>query len=654
MNEQPNYSLDIEENNKSDLDFASLNYDLVSLEAIDFKEVFRQLLNYLKSLTSDASEQFLPEIRRQLDSEHSWLAKAALISKMPEKLESVEREINSNNPNSAQSIIFSDLKRRLEHLAKSAGDKLLESINQIYTGVHILFDEKLPLNEVREEVSEYLKEQGVKLSPDTTAAQFELMLVRLQSSSVVNSLRSLARQIRPMPIQSELFIKRFLADTKDEIEKEKLSLQFSANKHLAEELMQKLQATLNQAREVLSEVVVMRLSKKISTLAVAKIIQNYSVAEKEALYNQQTKLSQPSSAATPTPNIASESAEIANASHTSIPEFNPEPLEPSTDSFAPDITPSEQKSPIDLEAQADHLRRQQELAREREAQELEYRRAQELQRAKEESEALEATILQAEELVKKNQTNLEIYEAQLICADKIVSCYQNFNLEPVANMVSSKIQDDLSELNYNLAQMDKTVHWTSLGLSDEQATNMQVMQKEARTDIVNCIDKTNQFLQLQTLNIDSNTDNTSLQSDVVWQIELREMLANDGLDQLKKHMTKLVQISAIKNKYLRIILIIRYSRLNAKLSEAIIRNMASWSDRFVEKAVVINTLSYLGVQLGDKHLAKICPSNKLKTQKHKQNSALYALYEECVFWLINQYESLTGWFQSSKGKVNSK
>lgn len=633
MSEQPNYSIDIEENNKGTLDFSISNYDLLSLEALDFKEVFRQLLNYLKSLTSEASEQFLPEIRRQLDSEHSWLAKAALISKIPEKIDAVEQEISTTQPDSAHFIIFSDIKRRLDHLAQSAGDKLLESINQIYTGVHILFDEKLPLNEVREEVSEYLKEQGIQLSSDTTAAQFELMLVRLQSSSVVSSLRALARQIRPMPIQAELFIKRFLAGTDDQTEKEKLSLQFSANKHLVEQLMQKLQATLNEARGILPEPVMMRLSKKISTLAVAKIIQNYSMAEKEALYNEQIKLADPAP--------VSESIDIKN---TSIPEFTPEPTESLKESFAPDMVPA-QELRIELEAQENELRRQQELAREREAQELEFRQAKELERAKKETEALEATIVQSEALVKKNQANLKIYEAQLICADKIAACYEKYNPKFLVNLISNQLQDNLSELNYNLAQMDMTVHWSSLGLSEDQAADMQAMQKEARSDIVNCVDKINQFQQLQKLPTNPSADSAGAHADTNWQQELNQVLSDASLDNLKIHITKLVQISAIKNKYLRVILIVRYCRLHSKLSEAIIRNMSSWSDRFVEKAVVKNTLSYLDIKLSDKHLAKVCPSSGLQKQKRQQNNVIYTFYEECVFWVINHYENLAARLQ---------
>ena len=609
--------------NQSELNYSELSYYLHCLETMDLTELFRQLLNYLKCLTSDASEQFLPEIQRQLQSEHSWLAKASLIAELPGKLQNLDELITQTPEDSAQHITLSDAKRRLEYISQAAGEKLLEDIGQIYTGVHILLNEKLPLNEVRTEVSEYLKEQNIQLSTENTAAEFEAILMQLNTSSIVNSLRLLAKQIKPLPIQTDLFIKRFLSSSQDHATQEKLDIQFKANKYRADQLMLKIKALLKQARERLSEKLVARLSRKISTLTVAKVVQSYVTAEKTALIKAGTPLA-------PTTTPAS----------------------------APAVTPtSTQTSALssdELELQAEQRRKQQ-LARDAQAQEL--KQAEDLQRAKEETKALEVSILQAEMLVKNIQVSLGNYQAQINCANKLKACYKRFSLVYLSNNIAQKLDVDQSELNACLSQMDQAVHWSSLGLTEEQSLNMQVMQKEARTDVADCLEKTQDYLR--TLDIENQAENTINIEIHDWQGAINQMILSADLVQLTRYIEHLEQIKNISNEYLRAILIVRYSKLNIKISQAIIKNMTSWSVRFVDKAVVVNTLSYLGIKLSEKNLLRACPEKIAPYKKHHisschRASAWFCLYEDCFFGVANQCENFMSWLQNIKLFSNSK
>lgn len=585
--------------------YPEISFYLSQIETMDLPSLFKQLLNYLICLTSQDSEQLLPDIKHQLSSNSSWLAKAALVNALPEKIADLETLMEQTASDSALYTMLNDSKRRLNYISKNIDNKLLEDISQIYTGVHILFNEKLPLNEVRDEVAEYLKEQKIKLLPETTSAQFKMKLTKLKASSIVNSLRLLAKQIKILPIQTDIFIKKFTEDTHDHFELDKLNIQFKANKYVADNIMQQIKLLLSQARELLSERVALRLTKKINTLTVAKVIQNYSEAEKIA--ESKTSLN------------SKENIDSTKATSDAL---------------------------TSKEIQIQNEQRKQQLSIEKIKQQ-EAKNSEDLIRAREETKALEKSITNAELLVKNSHLDIEICQMQLDCATKLKACYSRFSLNYLLRNITHKLENVIEEFNFCLSQMDKTIHWSSLGLTPEEENEMQAMQKSAREELVNSLEKIQDYLKTLDINYQLHETNQTIHA---WQDSINEMILSAEKIQFSRFSSHLSQIKNISNEYLRATLIIRYSKLNQKLSNVIINNMASWSERLVDITVVKNTLSYLGIELREENLSKVHPYKINPTKKnnyHKENLWLY-LYQNCISGIKNQYECIISWWGDMK------
>lgn len=632
--------------------YSKLSYYLLQLESIDLDILFGQLLNYLKCLTSDSSEQFLPELQHQLSSEFSWLAKASIVNQLPEQLEKLEQYISQISSASAQRVALEDAKRRIKYISKIAGEKLLEDISQIYNGVHILFDEKLPLDEVREEVSGYLKERDIRDFSGTTVQQFQLRLTRMNSSSIVSSLRQLTKQIKPLPIQADLFLKRYIASATnisngaDSPEREKLELQYQANKFIADQLLEKIKTYLSKARELLPEKIVNRLTKKISTLSVARVVQNYVDARKAI--EAKVVVNTPANPQSP----YQTGHDMPSASDFSMSKgFNEQQEKLKQEQIRQD-----EQSRIKQAQEQEKLRREQ-LERQRvlEAQEREFKQAQSLQRAQEETKVLEESIVHAEDLVKSVQLFLETYKVQYDCVAKLKSCYQRFNSHFFIQKLIQKNLYKQKEINNCLSQMDIPIHWSSLGLSEQQASNMQSMQKEARDEIVLCLESLNKhYSQLESKSQLEKTNKTIAS----WQANMSQLILSASTEQLIKYSNQFSQISRISNKYLRAILTVHYHKINHKLSDVIIKNMASWSDRSVDISTVANMLSYLSIKLSDENVLKIMPSNFDKNShakyKNYRKTAWYCLYDDLFSWLLDQYEAVLYWFSSLKNSRSNR
>ena len=596
-------------------DCAQLSYDLILLETTNINGLYKQLLNYLKALTSEASEKFLPEIQRQLDCEFSWLSKGEYVHQLPEKIKQVEERLLLSNKNSAEAMFLQDAKRRLEHISKSAGQKLLEGISQVYTGVHILFDEKLPLDEVREEVSEYLKGQNIHSFLETTVEQHKLSLVRMNASSLVSSLRQLVKLIKPLPVQSELFVKRFMSgmDSDDQYAKDKLQIQFQANKYIVEQLLAKIKEVLGRAREQLAARVFARLTKRLSTITVAKVMQSYAELAK-------------------TLSVKSESGRLAS-------------LE-AEDSIV-------KKPEIDAQT-AERLRQQQtdeEMHRlkqqsEDEAKKRKLKQEADLKRAHEEAQALQQHILYAETLVKNVQLSIKLSRIRSVCATHLKLCYERFNANITYKNNLDALLSDKNELSQCLLQVDKTVHWLGLGLTEEEASHMQTLQKEARREVLDCLEKVEEIINRLSADHCERTEPVIARG---WQNILSELILSADEQALTKITDQAIKISKISNAYLKAVLIVHFAAIRHKLSVALIHNMASWPERNVKMDTVQNMMRYFGIVLSEQNVKKILPSKRLANNAAKKSyreTFWYCLYEDCKFWVVCQCENIMSYCDS--------
>ena len=562
---------------------------ITHVEAIDTQFLLRQLYQYLTCLTSPDSEAFLPILQKHLEAGHTWFAKAKLFDSLNQQIESIDDALRTAGED--VQLLLQDSKRRLEYVIQRADSECLEQINQICHGMHVLFDEKLVLDDIREEITGFLREKSYRYDPEVSKEVYEQRLARLEQSSVVNSLRQLTAVVKRLPIQTDLFLKKYvtaeaasasarqlpdirlilqnveamttlqeaealeieiarLKNSRPALSQDLLRLraQRAVNQQGVNQLLEDVKTTVELGRLLLSEAVFQRLSSRLSVLSVAKVQQNYAQAEK---------------------NLPQQLDDDAAARL-----------------FASVYAGIRQKK--------DAILQQKQQA--------------ELARYEEQYKALEYAVNQVTGRIAEMKQVLDGHRKRLACIEKLKQCYSRYSPVLLAQAVKDECQSMRQALSDLVHLLEVDVPWARLEKNTQDIQSLQAAQMQSRTDISE-VDEQIEALMSRMKEHLAQARQLKL---VPWQDKLSRLLLHAQDEKLRESLVKFSRLALIPNTYLRVLLLAKFAQIDKKLTLNSLSVMATWREPNLDAAVIKSTLAHLGIVLSSENFAKICPPKRWK------------------------------------------
>lgn len=564
-----------------------LNRYIACVEAIDAPFLLQQLYKYLTCLTSPSSEALLPVLKRHLDESHTWFAKAKSLSVLSQQTNVLEDALSTVSKDLEP--LLRDIKRRLEHYVQRADKARLDEITQICHGMQVLFDEKLGLDEIREEITGFLNEKSYHFDPGPSKEVCEQRLAKLEKASVVHSLKQLSIAAKRLPIQTDLFLKKYsvaeeanvsalqLPDTSrmaeaiealsslDEAESLETALvtlennrpspsedllrlraQRAVNQQSVNQIFEDIKTSLEQGRQLLSEKVFQRLSSKISILTIAKVQQNYVQAEKSAVQQ--------------------------------------------------------------ADSDEDMRRLQSLYAKIQQKKETIFQQKQQKEMAENEAQyrALEEVIEQVTEKIVSVKQSLDEHRKRLACVEKLKQCYSRYSPVLLCQFLEKECQTMKQTLGELMHSLEVDVPWARLEKEPRSIQSLQIAQRESRMDVSEVEEQIDVLMTL----LGTHLVSASHAKPSVWQEKLNRLLLHAKEDKLREFLAKFSRIASIPKAYLRLILLAKFPHIEKKLTLNTLGVMITWQEPNVDANVIKSTLANLGLRLTPENFVKICPPKK--------------------------------------------
>lgn len=574
--------------------YSRLSLYIKQVELIDVAAVHRALTVYLKSFLADFAADYVDTITAHVNHPFSWLSKASLLMQMQLYIDECKEHLAANTFSSLAAHL-QDAIRKLEYILEKTDEKTLQNIIDIRHGIDAFINQEMKLEDVRDEISDFLIEIGASSQPlASDTVTYGMKLNKLLKSSLVNSIKVLKRISRTLGIQSELYLNRFnnqinqapsvngvrwgekisSAQSLDELKAIEVNFaaetaelssasndsvvqQFHANNYVVKAFSQQYDMLQNQVSDQFTDQVINRLwrgGEQAGNLSkVSQRFDEYSDSHAQRL----------------TGNIQSN---VSNAVF--------------------------QNLIVERKITLNSL----------------YEKAQAHEASRQITE-LESNIHRAEDLSLSVSDKIRLYKGQIACAIKIKECYGKFSLYILFRKISSSLQVDKAELISCVQALEQSTNWDAASLQKSQINYFEKMQGKAVIELKDNIKVMDDYLQ--TLDI-HNPDYDLSKPLHGWQEALNELVATKGLKQLTVMEEQLEKINRISSAHLRAVLIMRFKDASPKFTEMILSNMASWSNRFVERDVIWNTLKYLGVNISEKSFERISIGRVRKAHNEKK------------------------------------
>jgi hypothetical protein len=584
--------------------YSRLSLYIKQVELVDVAGVHQALTLYLKSFLADFAGEYIDTIKAHVNQPFSWLAKASILIQMQQYIDECKERLASNVA-SATAVHLQDAIRKLKYIIDKSDEKVFQNIVDIRHGIDAFINQDMKLEDVRGEISDFLKEIGVNAQPlanDTVT--YGMKLSKLLKSSLVNSIKALKKAARTLSIQSDLYLNRFDGQiNKTEVAEDvRWGEKISSAQSLVE--LQALEANLTASAKAEensnNDAVVQQFHA--NNFVVKAFAQQY--VDMQGQINDQF-----------TDQVVgrlwrgSEQAQnLSNVAHR-FEEYSVKYSQQLTGSIQSNVSTAVFQNLIAEKRIVLNKRQEQEQAHE----------------VSRQINELESSIVRAENLSLSVTDKIKLYKVQIACAAKVKQCYGKFSLFILFRKISANLQAYRADLVVCVQALEKPTNWQAASLDNNQVSQFEQMQNKAVSELRANIQVIDDYLQ--TLDI-HNPDYDLSKPIQDWQEDLNELVATKDQEQLVVMEQQLDKINRISSAHLRAVLIMRFKDASPKFTKMILSNMASWSNRFVERDVVWNTLKYLGVDLSEKSFDRISIGRVRRA--HEENNPRKNIFVEML------------------------
>lgn len=562
--------------------YARLSLYIKQVELVDVTSVHQALTLYLKSFLADFAGDYIDTIKAHVIQPFSWLTKASLLIQMQQYIDECKEHLATNIA-SATAVHLQDAIRKLEYLIDKTDEKTFQNIVDIRHGIDAFINQNMKLEDVRGEICDFLSEIGMDNQPlASDTVTYGMKLNKLLKSSLVNSIKALKRAARTLNIQSDLYLNRFDGQINQPktSEGERWGEKISSAQSLAE--LQTIEASLTAS-------------------AATATNSNYdSIVQQFHANNFVVKA------------FAQQYVDLQNQVNSQLTDQVAARLWKGGEQMQnlPNLVKQFEEYSIKYSAQLSGTTQRtdstavfQSLIAEKRVVLTKRQEQEQAHEASRQISELQSSIERAENLSLSVTSKIHLYKSQIACAAKVKQCYGKFSLFILFRKISSNLQAYKADLTACVQVLQKPANWQAASLNQSQVRQFEEMQSKAVLELKNNIQVMDEYLHT----IDINNPDYDLSKPIHdWQDDLNGLISTKNQEQLMVMEQQLDKISRISSAHLRAVLIMRFKNASPKFTKMILSNMISWSNRFVERDVVSNTLKYLGVNLSEKSFERIC------------------------------------------------